>query len=305
MSVYKYFRPLMVYCYMVGQFSANKVLSETADELEFKYMKVPLIMCAVNVTFSFCTVVHVFLGDTFNKTPITFHHLALTTLYVLIMVWSLLFGSKCLIRGFKSVDRLRKTSSSDLRFQLNIPAQFLLLTCLLLCLYHLLVIFVVTRFNVPLYKKMIFIIFYLLHPSSAYRQALTLSCLYGICGHVVQETVVCWRRYCLRNDRSFRYVGNFCRLVLAQTEILTSLNGILENYLVVFLIARYIFTCISMLFYIKFSETATVNSIDLLTWSIMITVLALCVDSTAIQVADIGYFMSYRVKYINSSSRFN
>ncbi|KAG8247925.1 hypothetical protein J6590_051225 [Homalodisca vitripennis] len=225
-SIYRNFRPLMVFHYILGQFTSTNVLGETSENLNFNYCTVPvlsfilqsLITIKWNVTFLTCR----FKDNTF----IIVHDLLSVAVDLVVIGW-LLLGSRDLIRSFKIIDDLRNIlSKMTSRTETSNLSVFGWLTLTTGVVFQMVFSRVSTlgmgATNFQLVMQYMFSVCFF------FRACLTLISLFYCCSIIIRDSIRVWRNNRDANPRHLQSPEEFCHLLMKFAPLFDDLQKTLS-----------------------------------------------------------------------------
>ncbi|KAG8326661.1 hypothetical protein J6590_035759 [Homalodisca vitripennis] len=283
-SIYRNFRPLMVFNYIMAQFTSKNVFSETSGSLEFTYCKVPLLSFILQSLIAIkCAAEHLICRYKENIFIITHHSLSLAV--DIVAVGWLLLSCGDLIRSFKTIDKLRDTLSRlPVGVEQSSPSLFSWLTFVFLITYQ--VLFCpMESFGEGLsnFEGNLTVLFTI---CSFYRASMTLTALFYSSSLVVHDSVRAWRHNRHVNGRPLHSPGDFCYLLMKLSPLFDLLKKTLSVH-VLAVILYFNYGVLNDTFYHSYSDHPLFASFfKLMSWCLYLGLLILYVDLKSVQCED-------------------
>ncbi|KAG8276799.1 hypothetical protein J6590_056165 [Homalodisca vitripennis] len=281
-SIYRNFRPLMLFNYIMGQFTSRNVFGETSDSLEFSYAKVSFLSFILHSLISIINVMDWLICKINANSFIIIHH-SLAVAVDLVAVGWLLLRSGDLIKSFKAIDRLRNTLSRfPVKFKQSSLSFFAWLTFVSLVICQAIIspiaIFVIGAVDFLGILSALFSVCFFL------RASMTLASLFYSSSLVVQDSVRAWRQNRDVSGRPLQSPEIFCHLIMT----FTPLHDVLQKTLSVqvFTVMLYFnYGVLNDTFIHIYSENPSISSlVKLMSWCLYLVLLILCVDLKSLQV---------------------
>ncbi|KAG8276801.1 hypothetical protein J6590_056167 [Homalodisca vitripennis] len=275
-SIYSNFRPLMVFNYILAQFTSRNVFGKTSDSLEFSYSRVPFLSFILQSLFATINVTDWLICKVKSNNFIIVHHSLAVAVDLVVVGW-LLLSSGDLIKSFKAVDGLRNTLSRfPVRVKQSSPSWFAWLTFTILVLFHMTFppfnAFGVRDISFNEIMAALFLICFF------FRASMTLASLFYSSSLVVQDSVRAWRQNSDVNGRPLQSPEIFCHLLMK----FTPLHDVLQKTLSVHVLTVMLYFNYGVLndtFVHVYNKNPLISSFfKLMSWCLYLGLLILCVD---------------------------
>ncbi|KAG8319653.1 hypothetical protein J6590_086987 [Homalodisca vitripennis] len=286
-SDYQYFRYLMFLNYILGHFTTYNIFTKSSEKLEFKVTIVPL--CSTLIQLSIALWVQAIFVMYFLKGNylVFVHNISFVAIDVALVLWGLFFGSKIVIKSFKTAESLRRTVkqlSDEFQVPRTNPTFFATLTTLLFVALHLNAIHSPKDYALN-FKRYFYWDAYILYTARyPHRLCLTLSSLYYLCGLAVLDTRRAWERYSRTYCRPYLYLKTFCTVLMEQTHLLQTIDKDLGKQVLLLLIYRSCNVVTNMPFHATSEDPMKPAFNTLMLWTILLGLLTGSICFTSVQV---------------------